>query len=354
MKLLEVEALRLASKGLPSAKIAEGINVAQKTVDKMLSNEDAFYAIYPKIGVRNRPEAVAWFVTNVAGRKSTPTEEAASQRFVERVDTEIKKNQEAIDEGIPAKAAEWLQQDLIPLLWKAVYESRHRGQVEEYLLQALFQYLFAVSCFQPHRAASQEILNIAEQFKILKDISGMPLAQGLSYATLANSAYLVGAYETTAKYAKEALQCVSTTQVEPHYAMDNLTLLAISLAKIGAASDAREASAKIERLVASGKLRPVVARLGLETVARVESVLGAHEFWRKLDKARVAIKKSGGVYEDPYSALLLIRTEIEAMHLLRAFDMGRLDELEKEANSISGKQYDRLRIEARRHARATR
>ncbi len=136
--------------------------------------------------------------------------------------------------------------------------------------------------------------------------------------------------------------------------MQTLTLLAISNAKVGAEEAALRTTYQIEQLIEHSYLSPVTARSGLETIARVESVLRRKEYWNRLDKARSAIKNHNGTYEDPYSALLLIRTEIEGMEQLNAFDMGRIDELEKEANVISGKQYERLRTETRRYAQVAR
>lgn len=59
----EIDVLRLVSTGLSNKEIAQEMLLAEKTVEHMLSNDGGdLRAIYPKIGVRNRSGAAAWYV----------------------------------------------------------------------------------------------------------------------------------------------------------------------------------------------------------------------------------------------------------------------------------------------------
>lgn len=62
LKPNEIEVLRLVANGLTNREIAEALRRSEKTIEKMLGNEDPYRAIYPKIGARNRAQAVAWYL----------------------------------------------------------------------------------------------------------------------------------------------------------------------------------------------------------------------------------------------------------------------------------------------------
>src|SRR5690554_6413061 len=63
----ELDVLRLAAQGLKNREIAARLGLAAKTIEHMLGNSDPDRAIYPKIGVENRVEAIAWYYDQVGG-----------------------------------------------------------------------------------------------------------------------------------------------------------------------------------------------------------------------------------------------------------------------------------------------
>jgi DNA-binding NarL/FixJ family response regulator len=56
----EMDVLQAVARGLTNRQIAEVVMVSTKTVEHMLSSEDPFRGIFPKIGVKNRAEGAAW------------------------------------------------------------------------------------------------------------------------------------------------------------------------------------------------------------------------------------------------------------------------------------------------------
>ncbi|RMG95685.1 MAG: LuxR family transcriptional regulator [Chloroflexi bacterium] len=60
LTLRDLEALQYAADGMTTEEIAQELFLAPKTVEHLLSNSQT-RGLFPKIGVKNRPEATAWY-----------------------------------------------------------------------------------------------------------------------------------------------------------------------------------------------------------------------------------------------------------------------------------------------------
>ena len=62
LTLRDLTILRLTAQGCTNREISEALGLSEKSIEHMLGSTDTFRAIYAKIGVKNRAEAVAWYM----------------------------------------------------------------------------------------------------------------------------------------------------------------------------------------------------------------------------------------------------------------------------------------------------
>lgn len=79
----ELDVLRLAAQGLKNHEIAVRLGLAPKTIEHMLGKSDPYRAIYPKIGVESRAEAIAWYYNQYGGISAQ--EKKAADRLSEQL-----------------------------------------------------------------------------------------------------------------------------------------------------------------------------------------------------------------------------------------------------------------------------
>lgn len=79
----ELDVLRLAAQGLKNHEIAARLALALKTVEHMLGRSDPYRAIYAKIEVANRAEAIAWYCSRFGDPRSHGAEARLSEQLLE-------------------------------------------------------------------------------------------------------------------------------------------------------------------------------------------------------------------------------------------------------------------------------
>lgn len=79
----ELEVLRLAAMGMTNRAIAARLSLSLKSIEHMLGSSDPLRAIYPKIGVSRRAEAVAWYTTQYGGDHGLTTDSRVRDQLVE-------------------------------------------------------------------------------------------------------------------------------------------------------------------------------------------------------------------------------------------------------------------------------
>jgi DNA-binding CsgD family transcriptional regulator len=60
----ELTILHLVAHGYTNREISSAIGLSEKSVEHMMGRTDTLRAIYAKIGVKNRAEAVAWYTAH--------------------------------------------------------------------------------------------------------------------------------------------------------------------------------------------------------------------------------------------------------------------------------------------------
>jgi DNA-binding CsgD family transcriptional regulator len=79
----ELDVLRLAAQGLKNHEIAARLGLALKTVEHMLGRSDPYRAIYCKIEVANRAEAIAWYCSKFGDPRVRSSEARLSEQLLE-------------------------------------------------------------------------------------------------------------------------------------------------------------------------------------------------------------------------------------------------------------------------------
>jgi len=269
--------------------------------------------------------------------------------FLENIDERLEEYQFATDNGLPKQISQWFDDRIIPKLWKKhseilPYFPAAVWPVQERLARSLFQYGQTITYWKLHLEAFQNLQLVASQLDQLAEESDQLFPTMLAHSTRASACYLIGDYESSERNASLALGIAESTCSDPNFLVENCSLRAISLAKLDLLRPARHVVKNLRAMLDSEGLRPVVRRGGLETIARVESVLGSQKFWDNLEFAKTEIIRPEGGYEDSYSGLLIIRTELEAMRLFKMEEKSYAEELARKASPLYA-QHERLKQE---------
>jgi transcriptional regulator with XRE-family HTH domain len=351
---------------LTQKDIADIVGIDQAQVSRLESGEQVPKDFPQALAYKNayrldKNNAETWYQVLYGSALESVSEENIFDKrslpdFLGYIENELRRYQEAIDDGIPQRISQWLSVNTIPSLRKKIPQVMRESPsevwpIQQQLAKALFDYGESISYWMPHWEAYVCLNGISRELDQIADQSNQKYPKVLSDSIRASAYHLIDKFDESRKFAEHAILTARGVIVDANFILGNQTLLASALAALKMDKETKKEGKRILRTIEDGdNLRPTSIRGGLLTIARIESVLGNRIFWKKLEEAGVTIIKPGGGYWDAYTGLRLIYTELKGMLSFSEIDIGQVDKLVREALLLSA-QHERLFIEVQESAR---
>ena len=275
-------------------------------------------------------------------------EELTTEEFIIKKDKEIARIKTLIDSGSTQLASKWLEDEILPSLWKKTKELIEKNDIEtsrliKRLTDSIHFNLDCKSVWMSKKDSINVLLSGKENLKSIHELTDDPYTLLVSYILDSSANYLRGNNKYVVQNAEHTQNIIEDKKIlDPYLIWQNLSLWAVCCAKSGFYELANEPIKKFEDYMNKYEVDPLIYRQYLETSARIEGLTKSQLFWKKQEEAKDLEFGPEGIPKEPYTATLMLRNEIEAMIIFKDLSKSRMINLFNQAKLISGNNYARL------------